>query len=64
MFNNNENTLVDSQSLKPRSMKDDIFKGCLKALEQTVKDIPSKVRGLPLHGFVFTDDAILEAAKE
>ena len=64
LLNNSENTLVDSQSLKSRSIKDDIFKGCLKALEQTVKDIPSKVRGLPLHGFVFTDDDILEAAKE
>ena len=33
LLNNSETTLVDSQSLKSRSMKDDIFKGCLKALE-------------------------------
>ena len=62
LLNNSETTLVDSQSLKSRSINDDIFKGCLKALEQTVNDIPSKVRGLPLH--FITDDAILEAAKE
>ena len=46
-----------------RKMKDHLFKVCVEALEKTVENCPSKVRGLPLHGFVYTDDKILEDTK-
>jgi len=54
---------VDLNKLKRKVIKDELIDTCIKALEKSVANIPEKVRGLPLHGFVFTRGDILEAAK-
>eukprot|EP00092_Neocalanus_flemingeri_P001836 GFUD01001957.1.p1 GENE.GFUD01001957.1~~GFUD01001957.1.p1 ORF type:complete len:489 (+),score=78.24 GFUD01001957.1:141-1469(+) len=46
-----------------RTIKDRLFNACIEALGKSVENAPAKVRGLPLHEFVFTDINILEAAQ-
>jgi len=57
------NCVIDLSQLKRKVIKDDLFNTCVKALEASVEHCREKVRGLPLHGFVFTDYNILEAAR-
>jgi len=60
LFNSNESP--ETGQLKLKVMKDELFSSCLKALETKYENAPEKVRGLPLHGFVFTDVNILSLA--
>lgn len=58
-----QNESPASGRLKLKVMKDDLFNSCLQALETRFENAPEKVRGLPLHGFVFTDVNIISLAK-
>ena len=64
VFSQNERPPVtDPDQLKRKVMKDDVFNTCMQALEKSFVNAPDKVRGLPLHRFVFTDINILSVAK-